>query len=143
LADGVDPRQELARLIVESNDFAKAAVNRLWAQLFDYGFTRPVDDLGPQSAAVAPAVLDRLATEFAAHDFDVKRLLRWAVLSDAFRRSAQVTDLASKDMPEEGERALFSRFYNRPSRAPAVMGALVEAGRIRTKGGSRGEVEKA
>jgi hypothetical protein len=141
--DGVDPRQQLAELIVESNDFAKAAVNRVWAQLFDYGFARPVDDFGPQSTIVAPAVLDRLATEFAAHDFDLRRVIRWAVLSEPFRRSSQVTDLASKDMPEEGELALFSRFYNRPAQGPRVLGALVEAGRIRAKGGSRSEVEQA
>jgi Protein of unknown function (DUF1549)/Protein of unknown function (DUF1553) len=139
----IDPRLELAHLIVDSDDFAKAAVNRIWAQLFDYGFTRPVDDPGPQASPVASAVLDRLATEFAAHDFDIKRVIRWAVLSEPFSRSSKLTDLASKDMPEEGEAALFSRFYARPIQAPAVMGALVEANRIRTIASGRSDVESA
>ncbi len=141
-ADG-DPRRDLAHLIVDSDDFAKAVVNRIWAQLFDYGFTRPVDDLGPHASPVAPVLLDRLAAEFAAHDFDLKRLIHWAVLSEPFSRSSKLADLASRDMPEEGEPALFSRFYARPAQAPAALGALVQAGRIRTNASSRSEVESA
>src|SRR5207249_12256736 len=138
-----DQRRGLAQRVVESNDFAEAAVKRIWAQMFDYGFTRPVDDLGPHSSPTAPAVLDRLATEFAAHDYDLKHLIRWAVLSDPFARSSKVTDLASKDMPEEGEGALFSRFYARPLRAPDVFGALVQANRIRATAASGSDMEKA
>jgi hypothetical protein len=141
--EGTDPRRDLARLVVDSDDFAKAAVNRIWAQLFDYGFTRPVDDLGPHTSPIAPAVLDRLATEFAAHDFDLKRVISWAVLSEAFARSSKLADLASKDMPEEGEPALFSRFYARPAQAAPVLGGLVQAGRIRANASSRSEVESA
>jgi hypothetical protein len=142
-SSGGDLRRELAQRVIESDDFAKAAVNRLWAQIFDYGFTRPVDDLGPHSSPTAPAVLDRLATEFAAHDFDLKHLIRWAVLSDPFARSSKVTDLASRDMPEEGEAPLFSRFYARPARAADVFGSLVQAGRIRATAASGSEMEKA
>jgi hypothetical protein len=143
ISDNGDPRRELARLVLDSDDFAKAAVNRIWAQLFDYGFTRPVDDLGPNTSPSASTVLDRLATEFAAHDFDLKQVIRWAVLSEPFTRSSKVTDLASKDMPEEGEAALFSRFYARPSRAPAVFNAMVEAARIRATASSGSDVESA
>ena len=69
----VDRRRELARLVVQSDDLAKALVNRLWSQIFGYGFTWPVDDLGPNASPSQPKVLDRLATEFAAHDFDLKQ----------------------------------------------------------------------
>jgi hypothetical protein len=141
--EGVDPRRDLARLVVDSDDFAKATVNRIWAQLFDYGFTRPVDDLGPHASPTAPAVLDRLATEFAAHDFDLKQLIRWAVLSEPFSHSSKLADLVSKDMPEEGEPALFSRFYARAVQAPPALGALVQAARIRANASSRSEVESA
>jgi hypothetical protein len=143
VGEGSDPRRDLARLVVDSDDFAKAAVNRIWAHLFDYGFTRPVDDLGPHASPTAPAVLDRLATEFVAHDFDLKQVIRWAVLSEPFTRSSKLADLASKDMPEEGEAALFSRFYARPSRAAGVFNGLVEANRIRSMASSRSDVEQA
>ena len=46
-------------------------------------------------------------------------------------------------MPEEGEPALFSRFYARSAQAPDVFGALVQAGRIRAAASSRNDVEQA
>src|SRR5207253_10630873 len=91
----------------------------------------------------APAVLDRLATEFAAHDYDLKRVIRWTVLSDPFNRSSTLTDLASKDMPEEGEPALFSRYYARPPRAVEAFNSLAQAARIRRTAASDTDVEKA
>jgi hypothetical protein len=139
----VDRRRELARLVAQSDDLAKALVNRVWAHFFDYGFTRPVDDLGPNSSPPASQVLDRLAKEFAAHDYDLKGLIRWTVLSDPFNRSSKVTDLVSKDMPEEGGPALFSRYYARPMQAAEVFGSLVQAARIRRTVGSDSEREKA
>jgi len=139
----VDRRRELARLVAQSDDLAKALVSRVWAHFFDYGFTRPVDDLGPKSSLPAPQALDRLATEFAAHDYDLKSLIRWTVLSDPFNRSSKVTDLVSKDMPEEGELALFSRYYARPMQAAEVFGSLVQAARIRRTVASDSEREKA
>jgi hypothetical protein len=139
----VDRRQELARLVLQSDDLPRALVNRVWAQFFDYGFTRPVDDLGPNASPSQPQVLDRLATEFAAHDYDLKRLIRWTVLSDSFNRSSKLTDLASKDMPEEGEPALFSRYYARPPRAAEAFNSLVQASRIRRTAANNSDVEKA
>ena len=58
----VDRRRELARLVVQSDDLPRALVNRLWAQIFGYGFTRPVDDLGPNASPSQPRCFDRLAT---------------------------------------------------------------------------------
>ncbi len=139
----VDRRRELAKLVVQSDEFAKATVNRVWAQIFDYGFTRHVEDLGPTATPTAPQSLDRLAAEFAAHGYDLKQLIRWSVLSDPFGRSSKLADLASKDMPEEGEPALFSRDYARPRQAAAVLGSLVQSARIRSSAGSKTEVEKA
>jgi len=139
----VDRRRELARLVVQSDDLPKATVNRLWAQIYGYGFMRPVDDLGTSASTSQPAVLDRLATEFAAHDFDLKSVIRWAVLSEPFKRSSTLTDLTSKDMPEAGEIALFSRFYSRPPQGANVFRSLVQAGQIRKTGGSKSDVERA
>jgi uncharacterized protein DUF1549/uncharacterized protein DUF1553 len=139
----VDRRRELARLIVQSDDLPKALVNRVWAHFFDYGFTRPVDDFGPSTSPSRPPALDRLATEFAAHNFNLKSLIRWTVMSDPFGRSSKITDLASKDMPEEGELALFSRYYARPKQAGDAFNTLVQAARIRKTAGSDTEREKA
>jgi hypothetical protein len=139
----VNRRRELARLVVQSDDLPRAAVNRLWAQVFGYGFIRPVDDLGPKASPSQPAVFERLTSEFVAHDYDLKRLLRWTVLSEAFARSANFTDLATKDMPEEGEPALFSRNYRRPPAAAGVVRSLAQAASIRRGAPSDSDVKKA
>jgi hypothetical protein len=139
----VNRRRELARLVAQSDDLPRAAVNRLWAQVFGYGFVRPVDDLGPNASASQPAVFERLTSEFVAHDYDFKRLLRWTLLSEAFTRSANFTDLATKDMPEEGEPALFSRDYRRPPSAAGIVRSLAQAASIRRSAPSDRDVKKA
>src|SRR5207237_9701900 len=67
----------------------------------------------------------------------------WAVLIEPFSRSGKLTDLASKDMPETGELALFSRFYTRPPQGANVFRSLVQASQIRKMAGTSAEVERA
>ena len=56
--------------------FAKAFVNRVWAELVGEGFYEPVDDIGPDRECNAPETLDYLAKQFADHNYDVKWLYR-------------------------------------------------------------------
>ena len=57
--------------------FARAAVNRIWAYFFGTGLVEPVDEMvGGQSTASHPELLDELARQFAAHQFDLKFLIR-------------------------------------------------------------------
>ena len=55
----IDRRKELASIIVsgEKTQLAEAAVNRMWGHLFGYGFTRPVDDMGPHKVPSHPELL--------------------------------------------------------------------------------------
>lgn len=69
--------------------FAKAIVNRLWAELVGEGFYEPVDDMGPDRACSAPKTLDYLASQFVEHGFDVKWLLRTIVATDAYQRESR------------------------------------------------------
>jgi hypothetical protein len=142
-SSGTDLLQNLAKSVTNSDDFCRAAVNRVWAQIFDYGFTRPVDDLGPKSKPAEREVFDRLAGEFAGHDFDLRQLIQWSVLSEPFARSSKLTDLASKDLPETGETPLFSRFYSRPARSTDAFSLVSQASRTRTAGGSERDIAKA
>lgn len=132
----VNRRRELARLVVTSERFAQAVVNRVWAHFFGYGCTQPVDDVSPHASTPHRVLLDRLAREFAAHGFDLPGLIRWIALSDPFSRSSRLTDLASRDMPEAGQTPLFSRYYTRPLAAEEVYSALVHAAQLRKSGGS-------
>lgn len=80
----VNRREELAKLIVRSRFFRQAMVNRFWGELFGAGFTTPVDDLGPHNPASHPELLAKLGDQFAAHDYDVRKLITWIVLSEPF-----------------------------------------------------------
>lgn len=142
-ATAADLMRSLAKAVTQSDDFPRATVNRIWAQLFDYGFTRPLDDLGPKSTPAEREVFDRLAGEFAAHDFNLRELIEWAVLSEPFSRSSKLTDIASKDIPEAGETPLFSRFYARPVRVTDAFSLVTQAGRARSSGGSERDIAKA
>jgi Protein of unknown function (DUF1549)/Protein of unknown function (DUF1553) len=139
----VDRRAELARFVLASPEFPRALVNRVWSHFFGYGFTRPVDDMGPPGSGSHPELLDRLAGEFAARRYDLKSVIRWVALSDAFGRSSKIQSLRSKDMPEAGEVALFSRYYTRQFGAEEAYNSLVQAARIRKTAANSADVEKA
>ena len=139
----VDRRAELARLVVASEQFPRALVNRMWSHFFGYGFTQPVDDMGPNASPSQPEILDRMAREFAARGYELKSVIRWVALSDPFGRSSKLGSLASKDMPEAGEVALFSRYYSRQMQAEEVYNSLVQAAQIRKTSANEAEIEQA
>jgi hypothetical protein len=73
--------------------FAKAAVNKVWAQLFGQGIVDPVDDMRPGARNTHPDLLDELAREFAASGYDQKHLIRGICRSNTYQRT-------SKPLPE-------------------------------------------
>ena len=108
----VNRRRELAKLVTGSQDFRRAIVNRVWSWMMEYGFTQPVDDMGPHNPPSHPELLDRLADELAARDFDPDALVRWIVLSEAFGLSDKKMPESWLDNPEIGGRPLFARCYD-------------------------------
>lgn len=123
----VDRRGELARLIVGYESMPKAIVNRMWAHFLGYGFTKPIDDLGPHNAPSHPELLDELAGEFKARGFDLKELMRWIVLSEPYGLSSKGTLKNKQDDPNLGEKPAFSRFYLRQMRAEELYESLLVA----------------
>ncbi|MEX2114603.1 MAG: DUF1549 domain-containing protein [Pirellulales bacterium] len=69
--------------------FAKAFVNRMWAELVGRGFYEPVDDIGPDRSCSAPQTLDYLADRFAGSQYDVKWLFRTITATDAYARQSR------------------------------------------------------
>jgi hypothetical protein len=111
--DDVVRRSELGKLILASPFLDKMIVNRMWAQFMGYGFTKPIDDLGPHNPASHPELLEGLAAEFRASGYDLKKLIRWIVLSKPYQLSSQSTRDNSLDDPQMGESPKFSHFYSR------------------------------
>jgi hypothetical protein len=71
--------------------FAKAFVNRLWAQYMGRGLVNPVDDLSVENEPTHPELLALLAKEFADSGFDVKHMIRGICNSQAYQRSSKPT----------------------------------------------------
>ena len=125
----VDRRAELGRLIIKSEFLGKSLVNRYWGHFLGYGFTKPVDDLGPHNAPSHPELLERLGKEFANHDHDLKQLIRWITLSDAYALSSRPSLSGktpnTKDDPTLGEKPKFSRFYLRQMQAEELYESMM------------------
>lgn len=90
------PRQALTDWIIAEDNpyFARMAVNRMWGHLFGAGFVNPIDDFSEHNPPSHPELLDALADEFVAHDYDLKFLLRAMMLSEAYQLSSRQTDPA-------------------------------------------------
>ena len=67
-------------------------VNRMWGHFFGVGFVQPVDDFSGLNPPSHPELLDTLADEFVAHDYDLKFLIRAITLSQAYQLSSRQTD---------------------------------------------------
>ncbi len=87
----LERRETLAHWLTSSQNewFAKAFVNRVWAELVGEGFYEPVDDLGPDRTASAPLTLAYLAEQFTAHRYDVKWLYRAITNTATYQRESR------------------------------------------------------
>lgn len=86
-----DRRSSIASWITSQENpwFAKAYVNRLWAELVGEGFYEPVDDLGPDRECAAPKTMDYLASAFADSGYDVKWLFQAIIATEAYQRESR------------------------------------------------------
>jgi hypothetical protein len=123
----VHRRRELAKMILDSPSLEAAAVNRMWAHFFGYGFTKPVDDMGSHNPASHPELLAELARAFRSSGFDMKQLMRWIVLSKPYALSSKVGSGNKEDDPALGRPPLFSRFYVRQMEAEQLYESLLAA----------------
>ncbi|MEX1097327.1 MAG: DUF1549 and DUF1553 domain-containing protein [Planctomycetales bacterium] len=80
-------KEKIAEWVVapENPYFAKAVVNRVWAQYMGRGLVHPVDNMGETSLPSHPELLEAMTTAFVAHDFDLKWLVREIVNSASYQ----------------------------------------------------------
>ena len=123
----VNRRQELANLVIASEEFEQAVVNRYWAHFFGHGFTKPFDDMGPHNPPSHPELLTSLGKELRNASFDLKLLIRWIVLSEPYELSSRVTRANEKDDPTIGARPMFTHFYLRQMEAEQLYDSLLVA----------------
>ena len=89
-ADG-NAREVLAQwLTSKDNPFlARAAVNRIWSQLLGRGIIDPVDDIRSSNPPSNAALLDALAKDFVAHNFDQRHIIRTILNSRTYQLSGR------------------------------------------------------
>ena len=135
----VNRREALARLMVSGEKplVAQAMVNRMWAHFFGYGFTRPIDDMGPHHPPTHPQLLDRLSREFARGGYDLKPLIRWICRSRAYQLTSRFGRSNQIDNPAIGDAPLFSRMYLKPLTAEQLYDSVLMATRADEIGVSR------
>jgi hypothetical protein len=105
-------RLDLANWVVNDNNPlpARAFTNRIWKMFFGYGLSRRLEDLGGQGEPPThPKLLDHLASEFRNSGWDIKKLIRTLVTSDAYKQSSVPTEELAKNDP-------LNRLYARQSR---------------------------
>ncbi len=138
----VNRRDELAKLIVNSEYMPKAMVNRVWAHFLGYGFTKPVDDLGPHNAPSHPELLDYLGVQFRENSFNIKELMKWVALSEPYSLSSKFSAGNKADDPTLGEQPKFSHFYLRQMSAEQLYESLLTATHAQETQASYEEQEK-
>jgi hypothetical protein len=97
------PRAKLVELALQPANnqmFARAIVNRIWEMYLGRGIVHPVDQMHSGNAASHPELLDWLTRDLIQHQFDLKRLVRGIVLSQAYSRSSEWTASAEWPAPD-------------------------------------------
>ncbi len=97
-------REAFADAATQDNPLlSKAFVNRMWATLTGRGIVHPADEMNARNVPSHPELLDWLGKDFAAHGYDIRRLVRGIVLSRAY-------GLTGGEAPPEA----FARALERP-----------------------------
>jgi hypothetical protein len=129
---GENPRYAFARMLTASPQFAKATVNWIWAELMGVGIVDPPYDFDlvrqdpnnppPPPWTVQPShpeLLDALAKDFQAHNFNLRYLIKLITKSSAYQLSV------SFDGPWKDEYArYFARRFVRRLSAEELVDAI-------------------
>jgi hypothetical protein len=98
--DGANTRAVLAEWMTTADNpfFARAAANRLWEHFFGSELVEECDSLGGEdSKPLHQDLLDELARQLAANQFDEKYLMRAITLSKTYQRSSKVSHESQND----------------------------------------------
>jgi hypothetical protein len=85
-------REQLALAITAADNpyFARTMVNRMWYHFLGHAFTKNVDDFdNGLDEPTMPELLDRLAADFRANNYDIKGLARWIANTKAYALSSK------------------------------------------------------
>lgn len=120
-------RMDLADWLVRSDHplVSRVMVNRIWKWHFGEGIVRTPSNFGTLGDRPShPELLDWLARRFVESDWSVKSMHRRIMLSDAYRMSTEMSEVATESDPEN---RLLWRANRRRLEAEAIRDALLVA----------------
>ncbi|MCX4244519.1 DUF1549 domain-containing protein [Paraliomyxa miuraensis] len=125
-------RQRLAAWVTHPSNraFSRAIVNRMWNLMLGRPLVEPVDDL-PVDGEV-PAALDRLADDFVAHGFDLRRLCRVIAATEAFGRESRAPSAEDDEPRLEARLSTWAEFPLTRLRPEQMVGALLQSASLST-----------
>ncbi len=132
LAKGVPRRKALADWVTSDENlyFARHAVNRVWGQLLGSRLEANLDFLEEDDQSQPRLqMLELLARDFTAHDYDLRRLLRVVVLSRPYGLGSGDAPQGSPASLEQREEQLrqFARFTTRPLSPDQLLASIAQA----------------
>ncbi len=122
-------REHLARWLTSPQNpyFARAIVNRVWANFMGVGLVEAVDDLRISNPPSNAKLLDRLAEYLIEHNWDLKALMRVILQSATYQRS-------SVPLPENrADRRFYARYYPRRLKAEVLLDAISQVTGVPTQ----------
>lgn len=93
-------RAKLVEVALEKGNadfFARSIVNRMWHRFFGMGLVNPLDQMHSENPPTHPELLAWLARDTATHGYDLKRLIRGLVMSQAYSRNSRYSTEAIPD----------------------------------------------
>ncbi len=124
-----DRREVLADWLTSPKNpyFARAIVNRVWANFFNVGLVEQVDDLRVSNPASNQRLLDALAEYFVENGYDIRQLIRLILASNTYARS-------SIALPENAaDERFYSRYYPQRLMAEVLHDAIVQVTGVPSK----------
>jgi hypothetical protein len=120
---GKDPREALFQWLRGPDNpfFARSFVNRVWGHYLGIGLVHPVDDFSLANPPSNDKLLDALAKDFIAHQFDIRHIERLVLNSRTYQLSSKTNETNKFD------KSNYAHGYIRPMMAEAVVDVLNSA----------------
>ena len=100
-----EDRRKLAAMITDPRNpyFARAFVNRVWAELVGRGFIEPLDNISAYNEIRHPQTLQFLAQEFIASGYDLRSLVKLTMLTETYQRGHLAAGVSVADVARAEE----------------------------------------
>jgi len=124
-----DRRMHLAEWLTSPGNpyFARAVVNKIWANFLGRGLVDPVDDMRATNPASNEKLLGALSKDFVEHHFDVKYLIRRIMSSATYQLSSRANE------GNAGDEVYYSHYIVRRLPAEVVLDAITQVVRVPTR----------